>query len=187
MMNLDNYYLHATGGYHGNKNNAHALIDIFKLGKISKDNTYNYNYDRSPVNEICLCDPRIKSIPSYLSSFEHFVLYSPSILVSRDIEVYTPYFTEEETNDNSVSDMLDEVRCKSDIFMSNFKGIIFPIERKDFSSVNINDEISNLCIYRECIEFLENNYSMIPRYDTFTLEPITIEQINNKIKTLSTK
>ena len=186
MINLDNYYLHATGGFHGNKNSAYALIEILKTGKISTDDSIIRNYNISPKKEICLCDPRVKSpdiIPTYLSSFDHFVLYSPTILLPRSIKIYQPYFSEE----NGETDMLDEVRCKEDITMDKFQGIVFPINREEVKQHEISKEIKDLKIYRYCIEFLNQNYSELPKKDIFTGENVTVEMVNEKIKVYENK
>lgn len=138
-MNLDNYYLYATEGFRGDTRNKHNILSILKdkeiktresLGLVKK--VYNRN------NEICLCDVTLsqdkKENIEYTSAFEEFVLYGPTLVLSKNIKVYQPQLLETKKAKFPNTDMYDEVRHIGNISLENLEFIVYPIYRQQFSN-----------------------------------------------------
>ena len=106
MMNLDNYYLHATGGVLGQYNSEQKILNILDDGKISVAKEKKYN--QSPLQSVCLIDirkhdPRSRS--NFSSAFDLFALYSPCLLFSRDLVVNIPRISRNSKGNDLVSDI----------------------------------------------------------------------------------
>lgn len=186
MMNLENYYIHATGGFWGTKNDQNKIIDILKDGKI-KFTGVNKNHNESPDHLICLCDTTKPVLyknkeDKYLSSFEQFVLYSPSLILSRNFEVMVPKYQEAE-DQKEVADCYDEVRCDKEISLEHLKFITFPLFLEDREKALSNrDKLANLNIFKENISIILENFKTIPVKNIYTGKDITIEDIDRQIE-----
>ncbi len=189
MMNLDNYYIHATGGFWGTKNKENKIIDILRDGKISV-NSINKNHKESPDNQICFCDTTRPVLyknknNAYLSSFEHFVLYSPSLILSRDFDVIIPEYGDnnEEEGKKGLADCYDEVRYDKDLSLEHLKFITFPLLLEDRKKV-LSDEnkMSNLKVFKKNILVISKEFKTIPIKDIYTGHDITVEDIEKQIE-----
>lgn len=187
MMNLDNYYIHATGGFWGKYNCENHILTILADQKV-KAQEIKKNYKGSPINQVCLCDPtrkdpmHINGKGSLISSFEHFVLYSPSLLFSRDLEVVVPQY--DLPGCGEVADMYDEVRYNGDLSLGKLEGIIYPLwpdEQANYISIQ-NQKIYNLEIFKQEIFVIQNYFKNIPVKDVYTGKEITEEVVERKIR-----
>ena len=181
MMNLDNYYLHATGGYRGNMNEENKIIDILREGKVTNTNK---NYYKSPTDKICLCDttrPVVyidqSDIP-IASSFENFVLYTPSLVFSRNFSVEIPEYAHW-TFSPDISDCYDEVRYHGELSLEHLSFITFPIWPVNRLTVQLSykSKMKNLEIFKENIEVIQKKFHTVPIKDIYTGKNLTSEAI----------
>ena len=180
MMDLDNYYLHATGGFKGEYNKRNRIIDILQDNKINTK-FYQKNYQFSPNKEICLCDPSIKENTEDIaltSSFKSFVLYSPTLVFTKDIDVFTPIFG----IDKGMADMYDEVRHKGNLSLEHLEFITFPIWPTHVKvAMSRASRVDDLRIFKENIEVIESNYN-IPIRNIYTGKKIDSSDVERTIK-----
>lgn len=190
MMNLDNYYLHATGGIGGKKLEKSYILNILAEGKIKtreergvSSNICNYD------DELCLWDPKIKfrgiSKLIYLSAIDTFITEGPCLVLSRDINVYMPKLKYEDYNEKKdrQTDIYDEVRHQGNISLNHLKFITFPIEKPKKMRI-YRDE---LYIYKKEIKLIKEDFPDIKVKDIFTGNDLTEESIDNKIEELEQK
>lgn len=199
MMNLDNYYMHATGGYDGEFNYKNRIIDILREGKV-KASEISKNYDGiSPRDSICLCDTTRPVVydrngDTLFSSYEHFILNSPSLLFSRDLKIKIPeydnYYETQAWNSNK-SDCYDEVRYYGDLTLEKLKVITFPIfkEKTDEQSDKYEEmyKIQELQIFRENINIISKEFSLIQIKDIYTGKNITVNDVDRQIEVYQKK
>lgn len=186
MMNLDNYYIHATGGFWGKYNCENHILTILADQKV-RSKEIKKNYKGSPINQVCLCDPTRKDVihldgkGTLISSFEHFVLYSPSLLFSRDLDVVIPQY--DLPGCGEVADMYDEVRYNGDLSLEKLEGIIYPLwPDTQGSYICMKDKKTyNLEIFQQEIFVIRNHFKNIPVKDIFTGKDITEEDVKNQI------
>ena len=187
-MELKNYYLHATGGYKGLKNDENKIIQILDAGKV-KTTDENKNYDKSPKNKVCLCDPTKPIVydPIYhvelLSSFKGFVLCSPSLAFSRNLQVETPEYKLYTFYENE-SDMYDEVRYNGELSLEQLEFIAFPLWPIHRLTVDLNKS-TKLCyleIFKQNVQMISKQYQSIETRDIYTGNTITVEDIDKHIK-----
>lgn len=188
-MNLNDYYLHATGGYLGMDNEDNIIIEILKSGKILTPESRNQrSLTLSYDNEICLCDPRKNTEKIEYSSFVLYPMCGPTLVLDREIEVYTPDFNADYTKGST--DLYDEVRCKGDISLSHLKFITFPIfdsltkTPKKNTAISSPAKLEYLNIFEENIKIIENDFSFVPVKDIYTGKTITAGEVRQKLKTL---
>lgn len=121
-LNLENCYLHSTGGNHGIYNKKNLILTIVRHGAIDP------NFQENPI--IYLSDPNKKEIISekkrLSSCFKNYVEKSPTICLDRDLEVKEPNYTYTYRGGNDTF-LYDEVRHKGKINIDKFKLITFPI------------------------------------------------------------
>ncbi len=174
-MNLDNYYLHATGGYEGEENYQNRIIKILETGEIipSKENRH---YSSSPENQVCLVDPRkLKNNSAHYndSAFHGFVLYCPTIAIKRDIPV----------EEYKKSLHIDEVRYSGKIAIDKIKMILFPFYWNNSISIfEPEDKIEQLEIFRENIAFISKEFTTIPLKEIYTGKDITMDAVDRQIE-----
>lgn len=189
MINLNNYYIHATGGYRGDFNSENTIIDILRDGKI-KANGIRKNYELSPMNQVCLCDTTRPLVDGkeLLSAYDDFVLYSPCLLFSKDLDVKIPEYDVYDSNrcwDLNKADMYDEVRYDGDLSLEKLQLITFPIkyEKKlcPAEQTELYFFIEELNIYKENIKIIEKDYKTIPIKDIYTSKNITTDDLNRQI------
>lgn len=187
MMNLDNYYLHATGHYEGKANRANNIIDIL-YG--------NYILPSCSFDEICLCDTtkKQKSIHGIQlkSAFIHYVEKSPTLCLNRQIKVFTPRRAITPNYDKKITDLYDEVRTKKPISLDHLELITFPIwpvhynlqydENIIFWGIDNSWKIKNLNIFRKNIELIKKEFSMIQVKDLYSGEDLTLDFIDERIE-----
>ena len=193
LMNLDNYYIHATGGILGQTNDENRIIKILEDGKIlvNKNKGKNRNYINSPAEYVCLVDTRRHNPYSksrFLSAFDFFVLYSPCLLFSRDLEIHIPRLSHDKGKGDMVADMEAEVRYKGDLSLDKLQAITFPIHSayEDLriggrTNTSQDRKIRHLEIFKNKIEFIENNFSNIPVLDLYSGRTITSGEVNGHI------
>ncbi len=194
MMNLDNYYLHATGGILGGKLEKNYIMNILADGVIKTRKERGttgkvYNYD----DELCLWDPRIKLSGIkrllYFSSINNFIIEGPCLVLSRNINTFKPTtiscFQTRRLPRAIVgkTDIYDEVRHQGNISLEYLEFITFPIE-KPKKIIIYRDE---LYIYKEEIKLLKESFPDIKIKDIFTGNDLTEESIDNKVKELERK
>lgn len=174
-MNLNNYYLHATGGYIGIRNIQNKIIDILEDGKI-KPNILD-KYEETPKDIVCLCDIKkscIGKIKFANSALRDFVLFSPTIVVDRGLEV-----------DSTSGKHIDEVQHIGEIPMDKFKFITFPISskgEKGIISYPCRDHIARLKIFKENISIIEERFPTIVMKDIFTGQNVNVKTVENEIE-----
>ncbi len=184
MMNLDNYYIHATGGFRGITNNENKILNILEDGKIKTDGRVKSD-EKSPDHLTCLCDttrPWIRvGIYSLFSSFEEFVLYSPSLVLSRDFEVIIPKYGTEPTEE--IADMYDEVRCDKEISLEHLKFITFPLFPENRARALSNEEkLTDLQNFKENISVISREFKTIPVKNIYTGKDITTDDVDRQIE-----
>lgn len=195
VMNLDNCYIHATGGYRGIYNDQNKIIDILADGKI-KINEITKNYDSSPLGKVCLCDVRrliLRPKRVYTSSFYNFVCCSPALIFNRDLDVSIPQYVklpiEIEKDKENMSDMYDEVRYTGDLSLEKLKFITFPIWTENEIEklhLDIYRVTSSLHIFKNTFKYVMQNYTNISMKNLFTGEELKEEHFD-KIKTFAKK
>lgn len=184
ILNLEPYYLHATGGMFGCENEENAIIDILRSHTIKtneslkEENKYALQND----DDVCLCDmaktdPHIEKITS---SFITYVLYSPTLVLSRNIEVYQPELMEITEPIKGTTNLYDEVRHQGDISLDHLQFITFPIFWQQDRATD--QKIENLEIFKENMEVLEHEFREIPVKDIFTGKILTTKQVESQIK-----
>lgn len=174
-MNLDNYYLHATGGYYGQYNSKNRIIQILEDESIKPG--IEKNYGMSPINKVCLCDPSLyqKVITTANFSFDSFVLYSPTIVLSRNLSVLP-------------SNMhADEVRHFGNISIENFKFITFPLWPEDTRLKKDFNVVENLKIFKSNILTITKDFNTIPIKDIYTGKNITADEVERQIEVFQKK
>lgn len=192
MMKLDQYYIHATGGYKGINNDKNNIIKILHDGKIKADGIEK-NCEDSPKNCICLCDvtrPVIQGSAGYslASSYKDFVLYSPSLLFSRDLEVQIPKYDNYHPHnwDPNTADMYDEVQYFGELSLDKLQLITFPVkyskELYPSHDSGLYFFISDLMLYRDNIQSIEKDYNTIPIKDIYTGQIIHSSDIDQEIE-----
>ncbi len=182
VLNLGSYYLHATGGIFGCENEENAIVDILKSHTIKtneslgKGNIYALQHD----DDICLCDMTKEDphIGNLTSSFLTYALYSPTLVLSRDLKVYQPKLMEVTEPIKGTTNLYDEVRHQGDISLEHLQFITFPV----FWNQN---KIQNLEIFKENIRVLEQEFKEVPIKDIFTGKTLTTEQLEKQIKKIS--
>ncbi len=186
MLDLKDYYLHATGGFKGCNNDRNAIIKIVREKEIlSKKELGSYSTKLQMDDEICLCDPSIKKEKYFSSFFEYYPLYSPILVLDRKIKVYKPqlaFFPE-----TGQTNLYDEVRCKTKIDIEHVQFITFPIydvEHLDQLHIDFNTVISNLCVFKENVKLLKKAFSIYPLKDIYTGKDIDESYIEEKQKRL---
>lgn len=190
-MNLDNYYIHATGGYKGDMNAENKIIDILREGKVTNTNK---NYYKSPTNKICLCDttrPMVyidQSDKPIASSFKNFVLYAPSLVFSKNFPVEIPKYAHW-TFSQDVSDCYDEVRYHGELSLDHLSFVTFPIWPINGLTVYLSHErkIRNLEIFKENIEIIQKDFKTVPIKDIYTGKNITVEDVERQIEVYQKK
>ncbi len=188
MMNLDKYYLHATGGYKGTKNDENKILNILLEGKV-KGEEENKNYYKSPIHKVCLCDTTKPIVydPIYhvelLSAFKGFVLCSPSLAFSRDLQVETPDYKLYTFYENE-SDMYDEVRYNGELSLEQLEFISFPIWPIHRLTVDLTNsrKLHYLEIFKQNLQVISTQYSLIETKDIYTGNTITVDDIEKHIK-----
>ena len=184
VMNLDDYYLHATGGGYGIANDKCRILDILEEGKIKAK--CDKNYSQSPNTKICLCDTTkpelsIDSIALF-SSFKIFVCYSPSLVLNRNLQVETPIYCREilfDSEQERKADMYDEVRVDNEISLDHLEFITFPI----WTNKSPNKEtIKQLNIFKQNIDVISKEYKKIPIKDLYTGKDITTDDVDRQIE-----
>lgn len=193
MMNFDNYYIHATGGSFGKYNYKNTIIQILRDGKIKAN--ASHNYERSPDNKICLCDPSKKIIYncwglSLISSFDEFVLYSPSLIFSKDLQVEVPeYLLDEQYDDIEKADCYDEVRYKGDLSLEHLKFITFPLFNftEDKEAMREKLRIKQLKIFQQNIQVITKEFPNILMKDIVTGEDLNCAVIDKHIAKVKSK
>ncbi len=181
MMNLDNYYIHATGGCWGEFNDHCNLLKILVDGKIrSTGITNNYKTSSKYKNHTYLCDPQKSKTPvgNHICSFDEFVLYSPSLVFSRDLPVK---YIGPSKNSN---DEYDEVLYDGDLSLDKLQFITFPLWPKKYDDIMMTDEdkIKNLELFRDHLVILAHEFKTIKTKDIFTGKDITPKEVNAQIK-----
>lgn len=172
MMDLSNYYLHATGGHDGFKNKDNIIIKILKEGKINPSEE-NQNYSCSPENKVCLIDPRRchdNNIGRLVPAFYQFALSGPTIALSRNISV-----------ESYPKIHIDEVRHTGEISIDKIQLITFPFYW-DSAVYNSKHKIHELQIFRKNIEILSKDFSMLPLKEIYTGKDITLDCIDRQIE-----
>lgn len=181
MMSLDNYYMHATGGYQGKHNQESRIIDILKDGKIKHTQEQDY---------ICLCDPSKKEVLydkdgfPLLSSFFDFVLCSPSLVFNRNIKVIEPkYHLDKDKTEEYFADMYDEVRMYEDLPLTNLEFITFPLFEIVGGNNLVMDEIiiNQLEVFKDNIQVISKDFTTVPIKNIMTGSNINNEVIQEHI------
>lgn len=186
-MELKNYYLHATGGYKGLKNDENKIIQILDAGKV-KSTEETKNYHKSPKNKVCLCDPTKPIVydPIYhvelLSSFKGFVLCSPSLVFSRNLQVETPEYKLYTFYENE-SDMYDEVRYNGELSLEQLEFITFPLWPIHKLTVELTNstKLRYLEMFKQNLQVISKQYQ-IETKDIYTGNTITVDDIDKHIK-----
>lgn len=188
-MNLDNYYLHATGGFRGNCNYKNKILKVLEDNKV-KITEQNRNYQHSAMNQISLCDttrPITKGEISgncLFSSFKEFALYSPSLIFSKDIDVIIPkYENFHIIRKKDYSDCYDEVRHIGELLLEELKFITFPLwPLEEKNAFSIKERIYNLTIFKENISVISEKYQTIAVKDIYTGNDITVNDVDRQIE-----
>lgn len=188
-LNLENYYLHSTGGNHGIYNKKDLILTILRHGAIDP----NFQGD-NPI--IYLSDPNKKEIISekkrLSSCFQSYVEKSPTICLDRELEVYDPNYSYTYANSNDTF-LYDEVRHKGQIGIDKFKLITFPIWPIGYELVggpyygvmfNKYWKIENLEIFKNNLEILQRDFNTMRAKDLYTGIDLTTDFIDERIKEL---
>lgn len=193
MMDVDNFYLHATGGILGRHIEKNCIINILTDGEIkTRENTGIKAKSLNQDNELCLWDPKIKfkgiNKFLYLSSINNFITEGPCLVLSRDINTFRPTVKviikkEEKETCIGITDIYDEVRHQGNIPLDYLEFIAFPIE-KPKKMRTYRDE---LFIYKKEISLIKRNFPDIKVKDIFTGNDLNEESITNKIEELEQK
>lgn len=189
MMNLDNYYIYATGGYYGKVIYRHGILNIMKDGEIKTRESLDYDgrgYNRN--DEICLCDVTLnqekKGKIEYESAFESFVLKGPSLVLSKKIEVYQPQLLEKKQAKFTHTDMYDEVRHIGNISLDYLEFITYPIKvpTKEMNSSEKIIRLENLKYFSKELAIIRRKHKNILIKDIYTGENITSKDVKLLIK-----
>lgn len=191
-MNLDNYYLHAIGGWLGygytKYYKSDKLINILREGKLKADGQ-NRNHSLSPINEICLCDPakkiRYKENGERVeSAFEEFVLCSPSFVFSKDLDVYVPQFESAETRKDRTKAEYDEVRYRGKLSLEKLEFIAYPLWEWYEGMIGEADKrnkcLNDLSLCFQNLDILEKEFETIKVKDIFTGETVNKDLVRKK-------
>ena len=197
MINLDNYYLHATAGALGKTAVNQSIIGILKDREIRTKEDRGYTaikYSRD--NELCFFDPSIKRTGIkklfYYSALELYAYHGPCLVINKTFDTYRPklvtiYKKETETNIIGTTNIYDEVRYKGNISLDNLEYITFPLYTpKDFKENNIVP-IEHLEEFLKTMKVLEQNFPNVLVKDLFTGSIITSEEVDKKIDDLNQK
>ncbi len=186
MMNLNKYYLYATGGYKGEVIYRHSILQIIEDHEIKTKEILDYvgkSYNRS--DEICLCDVTLnqdkKGKIEYASAFENFVLKGSSLVLSRNLEVYQPQLLQTTKVKYPATDMYDEVRHIQDISLDGLEFITYPIY-KGTDAYKYKFEIQKLEYFYKELVVIKRKYSHILVKDIYTEENITPKDVKLFIK-----
>lgn len=197
MMNLDNYYLHATGGYEGYDNHLNEILLVLRDKKLltREDRQANINFGCNNNNELCFCDPTKKnnSNLSLVSSFSRYIERSPALVFPKDLDIFVPKKCSEEDcwNNTGVTDLYDEVRHIGSISLEKIEFVTFPIWPidyiPDYDDVHLNifntkSKLWHLNIFLDNIIEIEKDFKTIKMKDIYTGVALDSSYVKEQIK-----
>ncbi len=196
MMNLDNYYLHATGSYEGVYNGLDDILLVLKEGKLLTriDRQISTNLGLNNDNELCFCDPsKKKNNESLVSSFSRYIERSPALVFPKSFEVFTPkQINPEDCQDQKgTTDLYDEVRHIGSISLENLKFVTFPIwpidyipeyDDEDLEEFDNQSKLKQLNIFFDNIAIIESEFKTVKMKDIYTGIDLNTSYVKEKIK-----
>lgn len=181
-MNLDNYYLHATGSYEGNYNGLDDILLVLKDKKLltRADRQIRVDLAMNHDNELCFCDPsKKKKNESLISSFSRYIERSPALVLPKNFEVFTPqqFSLDDCCDKRGVTDLYDEVRHIGSISLENLEFVTFPIwpidyipdyDDKELKSFDNQSKLRHLNIFLDNIKAIEKDFKTVKMKDIYT-------------------
>ena len=184
MMNLDNYYLHATGGLLGRYNSNNSIVSILKDNKIKCKKDLGIMGGLHKPDEICLINPaeHRSDKEGMESAFENFALYSPTLVFTKDFHVEKPPLIATPELCSGDTNLYDEVRYKGELSLEKLEFITFPIWNPNYVStaqiiIEGNIYLRCLNIFKENISIIQNEYGYSVK-NIFNGEDIKLEDID---------
>ena len=195
-MDLENYYLHATGSYEGCYNQLDDILFVLKEGKLltREDRKANSTEGLNLDNELCFCDPSKKSNNSDLiSSFSRYIERSPALAFPKDFSVFTPkhYNRKKHFFGRVTTDLYDEVRHEGSISLDNLQFITFPIwpidyipdyDDKQLRSFDNQSKLKHLNIFFDNIVVIEKEFKTVKMKDIYTGIDLDSSYVKEQIK-----